>query len=337
MKLIDRYIAQVGRYLPQKSRTDIEKEIRSTLEDMLEDRSAESGKPVDDELVVQILKEFGHPLKVALSYMPQRSLIGPQLYPYFIMVMKFTLLIVLAIALVRMSIGIVQAGASIDAIVHSIVEGFLSLGGTAISSLGNVVLVFGILEWALPNVKEIPLEWDPRSLPDETPKPEHLNMRDVVSRIVFTLAAILIFNFYPQILGMGFIKQGQWIFIPLLSENFFRYMPWFNLLWGVEVIHGIILLRQGRWQPATRWFSILIDILEIGMLYMIVKGLSVVGLTASTLQSVGIENAASMLNLINACVTLGLTIAIIVNTVQLVVKIYRLATGNRKLSLLTIP
>ena len=35
MKLIDRYIAEVGRHLPRKQRADIEAEIRSTLEDIL--------------------------------------------------------------------------------------------------------------------------------------------------------------------------------------------------------------------------------------------------------------------------------------------------------------
>ncbi|MGZ9224021.1 MAG: hypothetical protein ACXW4M_00545 [Anaerolineales bacterium] len=40
MSLIDRYIAEVGRHLPEKDRSDIEAEIRSTLEDMIEERGA---------------------------------------------------------------------------------------------------------------------------------------------------------------------------------------------------------------------------------------------------------------------------------------------------------
>ena len=38
MNLIDRYIAEVGRHLPEKDRSDIEAEIRSMMEDMLEER-----------------------------------------------------------------------------------------------------------------------------------------------------------------------------------------------------------------------------------------------------------------------------------------------------------
>ncbi len=337
MKLIDRYISEVGRYLPQKSRADIEKEIRSTLEDMLEDRSAESNRPVDEEMAVQVLKEFGHPLKVAASYMPQRYLIGPQLFPYFIMVMKVALLVAFGVALIRLSIGIIDSGSSVDAIIRSVVESFLNMGSIAITVLGNVVLVFGIMEWALPKVKEVPLEWDPRTLPDETPEPETFNLWDVASSMVFTLIAMLIFNFYPQILGMGFTMDGRWIFVPLLSETFFQYLPWFNILWGLEVVKGLILLREGRWQPATRWFSIVLDTFQIGMLYVLVKGPSLVGLSAANLQAAGIDNAARILELAQAGTTLGLTVAIIVLTIQLLVEIYQTATGNRKLSLPSIP
>ena len=41
MDLIDRHIAEVGKHLPnkkKKKRSDIQKETRSTLDDMLDDR-----------------------------------------------------------------------------------------------------------------------------------------------------------------------------------------------------------------------------------------------------------------------------------------------------------
>ena len=45
MKLIDRYVAEVGRRLPLvRGREDIEKELRSTLEDMLEDRAQKTAR-----------------------------------------------------------------------------------------------------------------------------------------------------------------------------------------------------------------------------------------------------------------------------------------------------
>jgi hypothetical protein len=42
MNLLDRYVAEVGKHLPRGTRTDIEAELRSTLQDMREDRSRET-------------------------------------------------------------------------------------------------------------------------------------------------------------------------------------------------------------------------------------------------------------------------------------------------------
>ena len=34
------------------------------------------------------------------------------------------------------------------------------------------------------------------------------------------------------------------------------YIPWMVGLWGLRMVKNIILLGQGHWTPATRWFSI---------------------------------------------------------------------------------
>jgi hypothetical protein len=84
MNLLDRYIQEVGRFLPRVKRRDIQAELRSSLVDTLEDRF---GKEQSDDQVAELLKEFGNPREVAASYHPQgQYLIGPGLYPLFTMV-----------------------------------------------------------------------------------------------------------------------------------------------------------------------------------------------------------------------------------------------------------
>jgi hypothetical protein len=274
---------------------------------------------------------------VAASYLPERSLIGPQLYPYFMMVVKISLLVAFGIGLIRMSIGIFQAGPEINAIIKSIVEGFLNLGGIAITILGNVTLVFAVLERALPNMKEISMEWNPHTLPDDAPESDSINIPGMIGKIVFTIAAVLIINFYPQIIGIGVFSAGKWSSIPFLSDNFFHYLPWLNIIWILELAHYTFLLRQGRWQPITRWFSIILDILHVGLLYAIIKGPSILGLTVENLRSVGVSDpSAGFINLIGACVILGLTVAAIIKSIQIIVAIYKLFTHQRKISIFTI-
>ena len=54
MNLIDKYVAEVGKNLPRNQRADIEKEIRSTLMDMLEERGQASLE--NEAVVVALLK-----------------------------------------------------------------------------------------------------------------------------------------------------------------------------------------------------------------------------------------------------------------------------------------
>jgi len=338
MNLIDRYVADVGRRLPEQSRADIEKEIRSTLEDMLEDRSVSDERPIDENMTAEVLKEFGHPAKVAASYLPERYLIGPQLYPHFLKVVKISLVVALGVALIRMIVGIVQAGPEVGTIIESIVESFLSSGGIAISILGNVVLVFAVIEWALPNIKEEEKseEWDPRSLPEITitPDTDKVSTADQIGTIIFTVIVMLVLNLYPQVIGIWFPRDGEWMSIPVFSEAFLRYLPWINILWTLEMTQALILLREGRWQPGTRWLSIVVDAVGLALTYAMLTGPSIIGITTANLQALGVPNPTMMVGLINAGVSIGLIVSFIVQAFEIIMTLYRLYFKGKKLETL---
>ncbi|MGN1385564.1 MAG: HAAS signaling domain-containing protein, partial [Bacillus sp. (in: firmicutes)] len=61
MKLIDIYIQEVTRRLPEKSREDIALELRSTIEDMLPDEHTEQD-------VKAVLEKMGNPATLAGGY-----------------------------------------------------------------------------------------------------------------------------------------------------------------------------------------------------------------------------------------------------------------------------
>jgi hypothetical protein len=106
MKLVDLYVAEVGARLPEKSRADIEKELRSMIEDMLEDESRKQDRSVDEAMVVDVLKRLGPPQKMAASYQPPRYLVGPELYPHFINTLRIVLSVVAVLAVLgRGSLG----------------------------------------------------------------------------------------------------------------------------------------------------------------------------------------------------------------------------------------
>ena len=103
MNLIDKYIAEVGKHLPRRNRADIEAEIRSTLEDMLEERTQGTG-PADEATVMQLLKEYGSPREVAATYKTHQYLIGPRLFPIFEMVVRIVFAVVAGASLIGLGV-----------------------------------------------------------------------------------------------------------------------------------------------------------------------------------------------------------------------------------------
>ena len=331
MEYIDRYVAEVGRQLPEKIRADIESEIRSTLEDMLEDRSHKTGRPADEALQWEILREYGAPEKVAASYLPPRYLIGPRLYPQFQLVLRIVLAVIVGVGLFRFGLMVVQESPTLEVFWQAAAKAVLEIVASALSVLGNVVVVFAILERALVKVKVADETWNPRDLPPVS-EPEQIKLGETIMEVVLTLGTVLVLDFYPQIIGIGSFAHGVWTFVPVLSEAFFRYLPWINAACGLQIIQNLILLRQGRWQPATRWFSVAVDIFGVGLTYAILTGPAIIHLTADELQAIGpfnAQTAATVASMTAAGVSLGLAVALIVECVEIGKTLYTLLIKRR--------
>src|ERR1035437_9005109 len=103
--LIDAYVSEIGRRLPRKTRGDIEAEIRSILQDMLDERSQKTGKPVDEEMTLEVLKAYGAPDKVAATYQGERYLIGPRIYPTFMLVLRVVLVVIGVLAAIGLGMA----------------------------------------------------------------------------------------------------------------------------------------------------------------------------------------------------------------------------------------
>src|SRR4030095_12895749 len=109
MNLIDRYIVEVGKHLPRKNRADIEAEIRSTLEDMLDERKQGDGT-ADKATVLPLLTEYGRARAVASTYQTHQHqyLIGPRLFPIFERVVRIVLAIVIGASLIGLGVGLAK-------------------------------------------------------------------------------------------------------------------------------------------------------------------------------------------------------------------------------------
>jgi len=352
--LIETYVSEVGRQLHQKNRPDIEAEIRSVLQDMLDERSKQTGRTIDNDLILEVLQEYGSPEKIAVSYQGERFLIGPRLYPTFIKVIQIVLPIMGVLALIGLGVSLARPEANAEVIfgttVQANVEFFVKTSaqaisnflGSMISALGSITLIFALLERFIPDLKAKEARWDASSLFKISP-PDRIKPAELIVEIFFSGLAIMIFNFFPQIVGFtpslnSVVETGTWQsipFFPLLSEAFLHYIPFLTGLWALTIVLDGILIQRGHWEVWSRWFAVGAKILGLSIAIFMLTGPSLIAATGDTLNLVDPGAADILVTLMNVGVRLGLALAILFGGLDLIKILIRLFRSNAPLVLVS--
>ena len=327
MDLLDKYISEVGKHLPRKQRADIEAEIRSTLEDMLDERKPAQGA-VDDATVIELLKEYGPPAEVAARYQTHQHqyLIGPRLFPIFMLVTRIVFSVLIVLSLVGLGAELAKTGFTGTGIVSSVGSWFASTLSGLITALGHLVLVLAIIERTTfeRNFEEEPKEWDPRELYN-TPDPDRIDSADHIAAILFTFLGLVILNLYPNLLSINIVDNGTSTSIPILTETFFRFLPWINVMSLLLIGFNAFMLSQRIWKSTTRILSILIDIASATLSITILKTSGILGITPEALTALGVnESANELARLANSIPTLVIAIVVIVTIIKVVITSRRL-------------
>jgi hypothetical protein len=335
MKLIDLYVAEVGRHLPEKQREDIQNEVRSAIEDALEDEARAQGKAPDEVLAAGVLKRFGPPEKTAASYLPPRYLIGPELYPQFIKTVGVVASLGVLVWAIVFGVSLGTSAQARADIVPVLFQAFGGLMNALFFGAAVVVWVFAVIQWTSRGLAGQPREWDPNQLKEQAgPDPDRIAPYELMIETVIVIAAILIFNLYPQWIGIYWFQNGHWLTAPVLGEAFFRYLPLMNLWWALQGVHNLILLAQRRWQPLTRWFNFGLNALRIAIFVQILFGPPVLNLDVSPLAGLTFplpdpQTIASANLGLNTALRIGLGIATAVGAVNLVRELYRRLLSGR--------
>ena len=144
MDLVERYLKAVAAQLPKATRDDIVAELRDEIMGRIEALEARLGRAPGDDEVEALLREVGHPLTVAARYRsgPQ-SLIGPELYPWWLFAVKTALVVMGCVTLiglaVRVLVGDIYLGQAIG-------QSFGALFSGAVTVIGVVTLIGFVLE-----------------------------------------------------------------------------------------------------------------------------------------------------------------------------------------------
>lgn len=335
MELVDRYLHEVSVSLPERLRDEVTTELSSTIDEAIGHRREQHPAEGRDDAIIAVLRELGPPAQLAASHHRRASfLVGPALYPAF----KTTLAICLSALAVSLLIGVfsgLDSSASPGAaFAYRLVE---SLGGfldSALTVIGLVALVFFILERTSSASRKTTRDWDPTSLP-AIEDPNRVSRLGLFVKIA--LLAILLYwvNFTSHgLIGSFLSAEGRSGWVPFLSPDLGGNLWLLNLVLGFELALSLMVLRQGRWQPLTRWLELGTTILFAALLFRLAFGTALVAVDSEWMVQSGWspETANHYVRLaeqtLSPILTVALQIGFVGSSIVAVVQLFRLVTGR---------
>lgn len=273
--LLERYLYKTGEELPKKQRDDVKAELRSLLTDAMEERAAEAGLAVDEEIAAQVLREFGKPEIVAERYRPAgQHLIGPRLYPVYIDVAKIVLVVLACLYLGITGLAVLTNNTRLPEMFRpeSILGFFESFIKVAFMNLAILTVVFALIERFGDMRPETGKEsWEPRELPAIPVKadPDRISIADRVFKIYAIVALFIWVNEFPDTLGFWFFTGDQTRVLRFSDMGLHLPVLLLNIFWALALGLNMWLLKLGRWTRETRWAEFGLGLFGTAIFYMV--------------------------------------------------------------------
>jgi hypothetical protein len=244
--LTERYLAATLRGIPEKQRPDVDRELRSSIADAVEDRVANGEDRVAAETAV--LEELGNPTRLAAGMTGRPMyLIGPELFVAYRYILFLLLGIVVPIVGVVQALVEINGGAGIGPALLTGLFGALTVG---VHVAFWVTLSFAVVERLDPaarkdaDLDDLNKPWTVEHLP-ELPTSGAVGVGETVGEIV-TLGI--------SIGGLLYLRDWSWVsdangepippFDPTLWDFWF---PALITVLALTAVFHIVKLMVGRW------------------------------------------------------------------------------------------
>lgn len=239
--LIERYIYAATKYVPSKTKKDVQEELKTLIDDMLEERCG--GTTPQEKDIRIVLTELGTPFELQEKYNEsgKNCLIGQPYFNQYKSILKVLLLVVII-------------GLTMSSVILMIIENndlrwyehfmrWIDMVGSACGGVFTALtLIFAVLYH-----KDIKIgsEFSLDNLPEVPTKKEKISKAAAMCDIIFSLAVTIIFLFFPQIICLFLNLEEA---IPLFNlEVIALSRIYIILLFGLGVIRGIVKLIEGRY------------------------------------------------------------------------------------------
>jgi hypothetical protein len=240
----ERYLEVVLRSIPEPKRADVDRELRSSIADAVEERVAAGEERATAERAV--LEGLGDPAQLAAAYSGRPNyLIGPELFPIYRRFVPRLLAVVVPIAAVVLAAVEVLGGGSYADAVTAAISGAITV---AIQIAFWTTLTFVFLERAdtAREARTELVEAGGRWTVDQLPEPEtnRVTASDAVGEVITTIITVGGLVFLAGLTASGTGGATVSLFDPALTGFWFPVL--IALLAAVAVLQ-VVVYAVGRW------------------------------------------------------------------------------------------
>jgi hypothetical protein len=256
MNTIDRYLLAVRVFLPRTAQRDIIDELSEDLRSRVEDREAVLGRPLTESEQQGLVKELGHPALLAGKYGRRRHLIGPEIFPFYWLVLRLALVVGVAVH-VAVTIALIISGRTDQAIRQA----FVVLPSVAFLQFGIITIVFTVLDNS-GALARFGREWSPRALPTRVRHVQPL----------FQLVLVLLFaGWWFAGLRQPFLILGPGAALVELAPIWSSLFTPMLLLALADVAWQVLGLIRPQWKTLRALMRIALGGLQLLVLYFLAR------------------------------------------------------------------
>ena len=277
MNLIEVYIQEVTRRLPEKSRKDIALELRSTIEDMLPDDYKE-------EDIKEVLSKLGNPAALASGYRDRpMHLIGPRYFDVYVSLLKMILPIAAVVALISLIvesyIGPNENDLILSVVLSLLGEGIWRVLHVSLYVFFWVTIVFAIAERTDKGKDLQPLtvslqKWTPddlTSIPFIDEK-KRITRFEIFGGLMWTALWASLYFYANQLIGVYEGDAGKLEFLgPVFEQDILlHYWPLVTLVIAMEIWLAVYKMIKRQWTKKMAIFHTALEgIATIGFIIII--------------------------------------------------------------------
>jgi len=274
MDLLERYLQAVGQFLPAETRADTLAELRANLLEQMDAQAEELGRPLTEAEIADVLRAHGKPEVVALRYLPQRSLIGPTIFPFYLFTLRKALPLVVLIYAIAEGASMISTASRGD-LAAELASAVFGVVPSLLIYVAVVTILFVIGERTI-GKSGIPkkwMQWDPAKLPAVRAEATGVKQKSIAKRIIdlcvhcLWMAYVLMIPAHPFWLigpGVYFVSSLGVSFAPIWHV-FYRLLI---VLLTVQLGMKLMALTPGvhKWMKPLELLSNLLGVVALSIM-----------------------------------------------------------------------